>query len=158
MFVVKPTRETDRTWIRQFVRTHWGSDIVVGKGRIHRPADLQGFIAFQEKEAAGLLTYQIENVECEVVTIDSIRENRGIGTAMVNAVLEKARSKDCRRLWLITTNDNLNALRFYQKRGFHLVAVYPDAVEASRKLKPQIPAIAENGIPIRDELELEMKL
>lgn len=158
MLVVKPIFEKDRDWVRQFVKSHWGSDIVVGKGRVHRPADLDGFIAFEEKEPGGLLTYEIEDRECEIVTIDSIRERQGIGTVLVNAVKGKAKASDCGRLWLITTNDNLNALGFYQKRGFHLVAVYSNAVEASRKLKPQIPAVAQNGIPIRDELELEMKL
>ena len=61
-------------------------------------------------------------------------------------------------MWLITTNDNLNALRFYQGRGFRLVAVHPGAVEASRRLKPQIPELGSFGIPIRDELELELSL
>jgi ribosomal protein S18 acetylase RimI-like enzyme len=77
---------------------------------------------------------------------------------LIEAVKERAKSKGCRRLWLITTNDNLEALGFYQRRGFHLIALYSNALEASRKLKPQISVKAANGIPIRDELELEYEL
>jgi hypothetical protein len=86
------------------------------------------------------------------------RSRRGDRTALIDAVKERAKAKGCKRLWLITTNDNLNALGFYQRRGFRLIALYPNALEASRKLKPQIPMKAANGIPIRDELELELEL
>ena len=79
-----------------------------------------------------------------------------IAASLIGAVMERAKAKGCRRLWLITTNDNLRALGFYQKRGFRLIALYPNAVKASRKLKPQISMKAANGILIRDELELEL--
>jgi len=82
----------------------------------------------------------------------------GIGTALVNAVRLVAVASKTRRLWLITTNANIEALRFYQRRGFSLVAIHRNALEESRKLKPEIPAIGSNGIPLRDELELEMLL
>ena len=112
----------------------------------------------KEKNAVGLLTYQIEGSNCEIVTIDSTAEGEGIGTSLIDAVKERAKAKGCRRLWLITTNDNLSALGFYQRRGFRLIALYPNALEASRRLKPQISMKAANGIPIRDELELELEL
>jgi GNAT superfamily N-acetyltransferase len=157
-FLVRPIQASDSSWIASFVESHWGSEIVVAKGRVIRPAQLDGFAAFKEKEPVGLLTYRIEGLDCEIVTIDSTAKGAGIGTALIDAVKRKAKTIGCKRLWLITTNDNLNALQFYQKRGFQLIALYPDAVEASRRLKPQIPAKAANGIPIRDELELELEL
>lgn len=157
-FLVRPTQASDRNWIASFGKFHWGSDIVVGKGRILRPAELDGFAAFKGENPVGLLTYRIEGPDCEIVTIDSTAEGEGIGTALVDAVKEKAKANGCRRLWLITTNDNLNALGFYQRRGFRLIALYANVLEASRKLKPQIPMKAANGIPIRDELELELVL
>ena len=83
-------------------------------------------------------------------------EGRGIGTALLEAVKEVAVTLECQRMWLITTNDNLPALRFYQKRGFTRVQVYPNAVERSRQLKPDIPLAGQHGIPIRDEIELEL--
>jgi N-acetylglutamate synthase-like GNAT family acetyltransferase len=105
-----------------------------------------------------LLTYRIEGKAREIVTIDSTSKGEGIGTALIHSVRDVAKGKGCRKLWLVTTNDNLEALGFYQRRGFHLVALYPNALEASRKLKPQISMKAANGIPIRDELELQHEL
>jgi ribosomal protein S18 acetylase RimI-like enzyme len=92
------------------------------------------------------------------VTIDSDKPSIGVGTVLIDAVKEIARQAGCSRLWLITTNDNMNALRFYQKRGFVLVAVHRNALERSRKLKPEIPLIGDDEIPLRDEIELEMML
>ena len=156
--LVRSIEASDRNWVESFVKSHWGSEIVVAKGRVLRPVELDGFVGFNGKNPVGLLTYRIEGPDSEIVTIDSIAQGEGVGTALINAVRERAKVKGCRRLWLITTNDNLNALGFYQKRGFRLIAIYPDALEASRKLKPQISIKAANGIPIRDELELELDL
>jgi GNAT superfamily N-acetyltransferase len=102
-FLVKPIQVTDRNWIESFVKSHWASDIVVAKGRVIRPSDLDGFAAFRGKSAVGLLTYQIEGPNCEIVTLDSTAEGEGIGTALIVAVKERAKMKGCRRLWLITT-------------------------------------------------------
>jgi N-acetylglutamate synthase-like GNAT family acetyltransferase len=157
-FLVRPPQTSDRNWVVAFIKSHWGSEIVVAESRVVHPAELDGFAAFEAEHTVGLLTYKIEDPDCEIVTIDSTAEGKGVGTALVNAVKETAKTKGCRRLWLITTNDNLNALGFYQRRGFHLVALYPSALEASRKLKPQISTKAANDIPIRDELELELVL
>jgi GNAT superfamily N-acetyltransferase len=155
---IRPLADGDRAWLEEFVPERWGAPTVVGHGRVYRVADLPGFVALDEREPVGLVTFSIEGDACEIVTIDSLREGIGIGSALVEAVARKAREAGCRRLWLITTNDNLPMLRFAQKRGFTLVAVHPNAVEASRKLKPEISRIGIDGIPIRDELELELVL
>jgi ribosomal protein S18 acetylase RimI-like enzyme len=105
-----------------------------------------------------LVTYLIRGRDCEIVTLNSLQQGIGIGSALVDTVRQLAIAQGCRRLWLITTNDNLPALGFYQKKGFHLVRVYPGMVDASRKVKPQIPLLGMNGIPIRDEIELELRL
>ena len=86
---------------------------------------------------------------CEIVTLDSLIEGQGIGTTLIEAVKAAAEAAGCRRLWLVTTNDNLHTLGFYQKRGFRLVAVHPGAVDAERRLKPEIPLIGNDGIPIQ---------
>lgn len=107
----------------------------------------------------GLATYRIDGAACELMSLDSLREGRGVGSALVDAVIGLASSVGCARLTLVTTNDNLNALRFYQKRGFRLRALCPGAVDAARReLKPAILLQGENDIPIRDEIELEMEI
>lgn len=156
--VVRPINPDDQSWVRQFIIEHWGSAMVVSRGVVYYPQDLPGFVAVLEGEKVGLVTYTIERESCEIVTIDSIRPSSGVGTALIEAVRDIAIKSGCKRLWLITTNDNLNALRFYQKRGFVLVAVHRNALDASRKLKPEIPLIGKDGIPLRDEIELEMTL
>jgi hypothetical protein len=57
-------------------------------------------------------------------------------------------------LWLVTTNDNLRALRTYQRQGFVLTELRSGEVSRARLLKPAIPLIGQNEIPMRDELVL----
>ena len=128
------------------------------RGKLHRADTLPGFIAIQDSKPAGLISYQIDGKECEIVTMNSLVEGKGIGSALIDAVKNMAAAAGCKRLWLITTNDNTKALRFYQKYGFLLVAVHRNALEKSRRLKPEITLIGNDGIPIRDEIELEMIL
>lgn len=155
---VRPRSSEDDDWIAGITLERWGADNVVAHGTVYRPATLPGFIATLGDERVGLLTYTIEDDACEVVTIDSLREGIGVGTALIDAVTTAARDAGCRRIWLITTNDNLTALGFYQKRGFQLVALHRNALDVSRQLKPEIPQVGQRGIPIRDEIELEMPL
>lgn len=155
---IRRLAEDHRTWLETFVVDRWGAPIVVGHGRVYRVADLPGFVALEHDEPVGLATYTIEGDACELVTLDSVHEGVGIGSALVDAVAAAAREAGCRRLWLVTTNDNLRMLRFAQKRGFALTALRPNAIEESRKLKPEISQLGLHGIPIRDELELELPL
>lgn len=155
---IRAVEERDRPWVETFIAERWGSAIVVAHGEVYRAADLAGFIADLAEARAGLLTYALGAASCEIVTLDSLVERRGVGTALVDRAKQEATQRGCSRLWLITTNDNIEALRFYQKRGFELVALHRGAVAASRRLKPEIPMLGAHGIPIRDELELELRL
>ena len=94
----------------------------------------------------------------EILSLDSLHEYKGIGTLLLNAAIGKARDSGLERIMLITTNDNLPALRFYQKRGFDLVQIRRNALEQARKIKPEIPLIGMDGIPIKHEIELELIL
>ncbi len=152
---IRTKTEADQAWCRDLLSDHWGSARVVSRGRLHHADTLPGLIVELQGEPAGLLTYRIEDAECEIVTLNSLLEQRGIATALLNAVTTEAVRNGCHRLWLITTNDNLPALRFYQKRGFTLAAVYPHAVQEARKRKPEIPELGWEDIPIRDEIEFE---
>ena len=144
--------------LRQFWIDNWGGEIMITRGTIYRPEQLEGFVIEDNDEWIGLLTFSISETECEVTSLDSLREGQGIGTSLLDAIVAEARTRSCKRLFLITTNDNLNALGFYQKRGFEIVQIYRNAIYESRKLKPSIPLIGMNNIPLRDEIELEMAL
>lgn len=157
-FEVRQVRDEDRDWVRELIRERWGDETVVGHGVVYEPAKLDGFIAMESGEPVGLATYRIEGHGCEIVTIDALVEGRGVGSSLVEAVHERAHRAGCARLWLVTTNDNERAQRFYDKLGFRVVAVREGAVNESRKLKPSIPLIGRGGVPITDEIELERRL
>ena len=136
-----------------------------GAGRIARLGELVDalaqphLIAHDDDGLTGVLTYIISGGECEVLTLHAEHPRRGAGTALIDAVKTLAQQAGCTRLWLLTTNDNVDALRFYQRRGFRLAKLHANAVDYSRtRLKPEIPRIGNYGIPLRDELELELEL
>ena len=151
----EPIKSADRSWFCELIRKEWGSEIIVSRGNMHYAKALEGFVAFKKKEKIGVVTYKIMNTECEIVSLNSLKEDRGIGSFLLDKIESFARSRGCNRIWLVTTNDNTRALRFYQKKGFKIRKVYPDIMKEYRVLKPEIPYIGENGIEIRDEIELE---
>ncbi len=157
-FHIRRLREIEHDIVSHFLVEHWGSTKMVSRGRLHITDTLPGFMALIGADPVALLAYSIQDDECEIVLLHTLVERIGIGEALLASVTQFARRARCRRLWLITTNDNTTALRFYQRNNFHLVAVYPDAVAESRRLKPEIPQTGNDGIPIRDELELEFTL
>jgi ribosomal protein S18 acetylase RimI-like enzyme len=149
----------DRNWVAERLDEFWGSTRVVSRGVLHYAHTLPGYcVVTGDDEPQGLVTYNIEGSECEIVTLNSFNEGIGVGSSLIQAVKDAAEAEGCRRVWLITTNDNTQALRYWQKRGFRLVAVHRDAVTEARRLKPEIPLVGLNNIPICDEIELEMPL
>jgi len=139
------------TWL---VTELWGSETVAVHGTMFRPAELGGFIAERAGRLAGLLTYDVEADMLEVVTLNAIERRTGIGTMLMEAAVSAARRHGCREVRLTTTNDNVDALRFYQRRGFRLAELRPGAVDRSRREKPEIPRTGDYGIPLRDEIDL----
>ncbi|TCP59313.1 acetyltransferase (GNAT) family protein [Tumebacillus sp. BK434] len=152
---IRALEPADRSWLRDFLIEHWGSPQMVYSQGIHQLDELPGFVAWQEQVPVGLITFHRTADELEIVSLDSLREGHGIGSALIGAAEAAASEQSVRRVWLITTNDNLHALRFYQKRGYDLVQIYRNAVEKAREIKPQIPRIGNDGIIIQDEIELE---
>lgn len=142
--------------LRQFWEELWDGDFIVAHGTTFHPENVSGFIALDDQEWIGLITFTFLETDCEIISVDSLRENKGIGKNLVEKVVEEARANQCRRVHLTTTNDNLRALGFYQKLGFQLSALRVGALEETRRLKPGIPLAGVNGIPIRDEIDLEL--
>lgn len=147
-----------RKFVVDYIGKNWGSSIIVTRGKVHKAETLPGFVALVDGKVKGIITYHIEKDECEIVSLDSLYENHGIGSALIVRVIREARANGCKRVWLITTNDNTHAIRFYQKRGFDMVAVHRNAINESRKIKPQIPLTGIDGIPILHEIEFEIIL
>lgn len=154
---VQVVTEKDHGWICSLLRERWGGVEIISRGCLHRADHLSGFTAFEDGQPLGLITYVFENGDCEIISLDSLESGKGIGSALVKAVVDKAINENVKRIWLVTTNDNTGALCFYQKIGFKLVAIHCGAVRKSRKLKPGIPEKGFDGIQITDEIELEIK-
>jgi GNAT superfamily N-acetyltransferase len=129
-------------------------------GVLERPLDHPALLAESEGgDLAGVLTYILGGRDCEILTLHAARRWGGVGTALVEALEQLAAEQGCRRLWVLTTNDNVDALRFYQRRGFRLAGLNPRAVDGARAtLKPEIPVVGAHGIPLRDELVLDKRL
>ena len=155
---VRPPGDDERREVFALWTERWGSPRVVSRGRMHEPLGYPMLVAAGPDGIAGALTYDVRDGEMEAVTVDAFIEGAGAGRALIEAAAAEARRLGCRRLWLITTNDNTPALRFYQRCGMTLAALRRDAVAESRRLKPEIPETGLDGIPIRDELEFELQL
>ena len=144
--------------ISGFFAENWGSDFIISRGEMFHGKELPGFMVLDDNKIVGLLTYHLKNGSCEIVSLDSLRERQGIASSLIEKIINKAKQENYKRLWLITTNDNVDAMKFYQKRGFVFKEVYQNAIKKSRKLKPEIPECGFYGIPIRDEVEFEYPL
>ena len=155
--IEKITEET-RALVNQFLIDNWFSTDISIRGEIIDGTKLDGFLLQENNTIIGLVTYTFFGDICEIVSLDSKRENIGIGTAFLKEIEKIAIENNCKKMRLITTNDNIRALQFYQKRGYCLTKLYPNAMEEVRRAKPDVPLIGENSIPLRDEIELEKNL
>lgn len=151
-----PIQTQNRQQINAFITDHWLSTKMIIRGEIIDMTKVDGIIAMYTDEIVGLLTYVINGNKCEITSLDSLKEGNGIGTTLVNRVIDIAKEKKCNRIIVVTTNDNINAIRFYQKRGFDMARLYHNALDVSRKLKPEIPMTGENDIPLKHEIEFEI--
>ena len=163
-FGIRPILAKDKAWVESVLNERWGSTRMVSRGVLHDIAAQDGFVAERDSSGIriGLATYVIRGAiqggECEMTLLQSLAEGVGVGAALTLAVRDAAIAAGCGRLWLVTTNDNTRALRFYQRRGFTIAAIHINALERVRELKPCIPLTGADGIPLRDEIELEMWL
>ncbi|WP_433362043.1 GNAT family N-acetyltransferase [Actinoplanes sp. CA-142083] len=156
--VVRHAGVEDRGLVTDLLLRSWGSTVVVAHGVRYDAADLPALVARRVDRVAGLLTYAIGIDGLEVVTLDAVERHAGVGTALLDAAAEMASGKGLARVWLITTNDNVDALRFYQRRGMRIVGINPGSIDEARILKPSIPVIGDYGIEIHDEIILERRL
>jgi ribosomal protein S18 acetylase RimI-like enzyme len=156
--IVRQLTPGDQRWKEDELVRGWGSTAVARKGELVDASELPGFVAELDGEPAGLLTFARRNDDVEVVTLHVRQEGRGVGRALMDAMLTNARDERVRRIWLTTTNDNVRAIAFYQRWGMNLVALIRDGVAGSRLVKPSIPMIGGNGIPVAHELEFELLL
>ena len=155
---VRPAVEADRPMIAWLMTELWGSATQMVHQTVYRPADLPGLIAERGSRLVGLLTFHVAGGVLEVVTLNALERRAGVGTLLLEAAVVEARQLRCHEIRLTTTNDNLDAIRFYQRRGLRLVALRPGAVDRARAERPEIPPDGDYGIPLRDEIDLARRV
>jgi ribosomal protein S18 acetylase RimI-like enzyme len=152
---IEKLNENNKTFIEEYLKEHWHASFIVSRGIAHWINDLDGFAAFDGNQLAGFITYYIKDLQMEIVTLNSIPSGKGIGSTLLFNALEYAKEVNLKRVWLITTNDNMDSLRFFQKKGFDLIRIHNNAMDITREMKPQIPVMGRDGILLKHELELE---
>ncbi len=156
--MVRPLTAGDRGWVRATLVRNWASTIVARRGELIEARELDGYVALRGGRRTGLVLVHLSDDDLEVVAISTTTPGRGVGRALINQCIEQARACGCRRVWLITTNNNATAIAFYQRVGLDLCAYYRHEVGASRLLKQSIPLRDSTGVPIDHELEFELLL
>lgn len=155
---ISPISPETRSKVNAFLEANWYSTIMILRSKEIDLSNAEGFCALENGEIIALLTFITYDDTLEITSLDSLVKGQGIGSRLIELAVSEAKNRGCRRIALITTNDNTNALRFYQKRGFDISRLYRNAMDEARSIKPDIPLIGENGIPLRHEIELEMLL
>jgi GNAT superfamily N-acetyltransferase len=155
---IRPKTDADQAFVRAELVRNWCSTTIWSVDREYRADELPAFIAWLDGQQVGHITLAFDPGECEVVTLSATVEGKGVASLLLEAAAVAAAKRGARRLRLTTSNDNLRALALYQKRGWRIIAVYPGMIDRYRQREPAIPVIGLNGIPLHDEIELELTL
>jgi len=158
MVCIETINEIYRAFVDKQIAESWAGPFMATRGVLHDTRRQAGFVARESGEILGYILYDSAGGDCEITVVESLRDGCGIGRALIDAVVKQAKRAGCGRVWLVTTNDNTHAIRFYQRIGFSLRAVHIDAIKKSRELKPQIPLRGSDGIEIAHEFEFELKV
>ncbi|GAB3448428.1 GNAT family N-acetyltransferase [Phycicoccus ginsengisoli] len=148
----------DLDWVAEVLLKEWTSTSVARRGQLIEAPGLPGYLATLGGQRIGLVLVDVKGREFEVVAIGTTRPRRGVGRALMERCFAEARATGCRRVWLVTTNNNIAAIAFYQRMGMDLLALHRNAVRVSRELKPSIPVRDDTGVRIDHELEFELLL
>ena len=154
-------REIDsalREKVQPILDESWGSPLIAINGKLWDSQAMPGFVALYEDEILGYLLYEYHDSECEIMVLESIAQNIGIATALIEQIKKTAKVSGLGKVIVQTSNDNTHASRFYQRRGFTIRNIRIGAMDIARKLKPSIPLVGNDGIPLRDEIEFEIAL
>jgi ribosomal protein S18 acetylase RimI-like enzyme len=156
--LLRPTQPGNSTVAGELARA-WGTTVMAVRGELVDCTSLPGLLAYRDGSVAGALTYRVDNDELEVVSLHAVDRHGGAGSALLAEAVRIAREAGARRVFLATTNDNVDALRFYQRRGMRIAEVRIGGVDAARdSVKPGIPLVGEYGIEMHDEITMELTL
>lgn len=152
--IIRPKTNHDNKTLENFMTLNWGGEPLIVHGKKYFVKNLEGYLGFYQDECIAFLLFERQEIDWEIIVLEVMSKFSGIGTKLLNALFDEAKKNNCPQIHVMTTNDNLDALRFYQRRGFVLSDIFLNVVDYARTLKPTIPALGDYNIPIRDEIML----
>lgn len=157
-YTITKIDENNRSFVNQFIIKHWYDIRMVIREEIIDLSDTDGYCIVVDHQVIGVITYYIKEKECEITLLHTLYENQGIGTRLVHCVLQAAQEAGAFRVKVITTNDNIRAIMFYQRKGFDMAVLYHNAMDKVREIKTNVPLMGENGILLKHEIEFIKEL
>ncbi len=91
-FDVRPVTPADRATVDAFLAASW-ADFVARRGELIDARRHQGLIAEAGGDLAGVMTLVQHDDELEVLTLDAVVRWQGVGSALLTAAIEIARSR-----------------------------------------------------------------
>src|ERR1700712_5084782 len=156
---IRPITPQDRAWVTEAIGTAFGSVRLMSNDHLIEDASLlDGFAAEVDGRPVGCALLNEVDGDTELVALVSTYRGAGVGSSLLEAIVERGRADGWKRLWLVTSNDNTEAIRMYQRAGWDWVDFRRDAITRARTIKSEIPELGNHGIPIRDELQFEAPL
>lgn len=142
----------------EMLRLRWSDGTIFVQGKVLHPSDVEAIGAYLDGRLQGIATWRVERGVPYMISMNNVTDRRGVGVALLEAMIAMARESGSPLLRVLISNDNWPAFRFYQKRGFRISAVHTGVVDMIRVMKPSVPELGVDGIPMRDEIEFEMVL
>ncbi len=152
--------QEEQEMLVSFVKEMGGSESIRTGGKTFNLRNLRAYMSAERKSVAGILAFahDFETDDCQIIAFYSRFRNHGLGSELLDAMIQKAIQLECARLNVFLTNDQTRTLRFFQRRGFQICDLRLNSVDEARELDPKIPLYGEDSIEMRHELGLEMVL
>lgn len=153
--LIREASDEDRGSALALFARDFGRRWIVAFGEEMKLDEAPAIVAVMQGELAGALLYRLMGDALHVVALatDPTWQRSGVGGHLVAEAELLARRLHLGRTVVTTTNDNLPSLYFYQRRGYRITEVVPDAQHLRRD-----DPVGFAGIPIRDEIRLEKRL
>jgi ribosomal protein S18 acetylase RimI-like enzyme len=154
--LVREATDADRPAVRELFQRDFGRTKIVAFGEVMDLDQVLSLVAVFYDDPSGALAYRLLGDALHIVALatDPMWQRSGVGGHLVAEAELLARRLKLARVVVATTNDNLPALYFYQRRGYRLTDLIPNNVVTSTRQEQ--PGFA--GIPVRDEIRLEKRL
>ena len=155
--MVRPAEPRDQKRVQDLFISDFGHLTIVAFGEEMHADREEALVADMHGEIGGALAWRRFDQAVHIVALatDPLWQRAGVGGYLVAEAELLARREGLGRVITAPSNDNLPSLYFFQRHGYRVTAVVPDAFARVSKV-PSAPGFA--GIPVLDEIRLEKRL